>query len=189
MATTGVDAIGGSTIGDIGTIGDANRFRVTLAARTNQGGHTGAGTLQRPVLSLLNSSGDGLIDDIGDGDSGSGPAGLNDRITHTAPTSDYLAAQADGGGAGVNTVSATALSTTVAPVLTTVASFNGSDGEYPHSSLIADANGDLFGTTTVGGADGYGTVFEIAKRRTATPARPPHWSASTAPTAQTRLPA
>ena len=34
MATTGVDAIGGSTIGDIGTTGDANRFKVTLAAGT-----------------------------------------------------------------------------------------------------------------------------------------------------------
>ncbi len=31
------------------------------------------------------------------------------------------------------------------------------------AGLIADANGDLFGTTTTGGADGDGTVFEIAK--------------------------
>jgi uncharacterized repeat protein (TIGR03803 family) len=29
--------------------------------------------------------------------------------------------------------------------------------------LIADHNGDLFGTTTGGGANGFGTVFEIAK--------------------------
>ena len=33
----------------------------------------------------------------------------------------------------------------------------------PLGSLIADANGDLFGTTAVGGANGDGTVFEIAK--------------------------
>ena len=168
MATTAVDAIGGSTIGDIGTTGDANRFKVTLAAGTTyQGGHSGEGTLQRPILSLLDSSGNELIGDSGDGDSGSGPAGSNDRITYTAPTSGtYLAAQADGGGAGTYTVSATALSTTVAPVLTTVASFNGSDGEYPQSSLIADANGDLFGTTPDGGANGYGTVFEIVNNGT-----------------------
>jgi uncharacterized repeat protein (TIGR03803 family) len=29
-------------------------------------------------------------------------------------------------------------------------------------ALIADANGDLFGTTSSGGAYGYGMVFEIA---------------------------
>ena len=31
----------------------------------------------------------------------------------------------------------------------------------PTGSLIADAHGDLFGTTTDGGANGDGTVFEI----------------------------
>ena len=34
------------------------------------------------------------------------------------------------------------------------------------SLLIADANGDLFGTTKSGGAKGYGAVFEIAKTAT-----------------------
>ena len=33
----------------------------------------------------------------------------------------------------------------------------------PAGGLIADAAGDLFGTTVAGGADGDGTVFEIAK--------------------------
>jgi uncharacterized repeat protein (TIGR03803 family) len=46
---------------------------------------------------------------------------------------------------------------------TTLISFTGTDGEYPESSLIADAAGDLFGTTSVGGANNDGTVFEIAK--------------------------
>ena len=122
---------------------------------------------------------------------------------------------------------------------TTLVSFNGANGAAPSGSLIADANGDLFGTTVSGGANDVGTVFEIAKtaggyastpttlvsfndadgaapngsliadangdlfgttactaaRTTtarcsrsprppaATPARPPPWSASTAPTA------
>ena len=43
----------------------------------------------------------------------------------------------------------------------TLLSFNGANGLYPLSGLIADAAGDLFGTTRGGGADGYGTVFEI----------------------------
>jgi uncharacterized repeat protein (TIGR03803 family) len=46
---------------------------------------------------------------------------------------------------------------------TTLVSFNGTDGEYPFAGLIADANGNLFGTTAYGGAYGYGTVFEIGK--------------------------
>ena len=46
---------------------------------------------------------------------------------------------------------------------TTLASFNGEDGSAPQGSLIADSNGDLFGTTDEGGATGDGTVFEIAK--------------------------
>jgi uncharacterized repeat protein (TIGR03803 family) len=56
----------------------------------------------------------------------------------------------------------------MAVILTTLASFNLSNGTYPNGgdlqgSLIADANGDFFGTTIGGGAYGYGTVFEIVK--------------------------
>ena len=40
---------------------------------------------------------------------------------------------------------------------------NGVDGANPSASLVADADGDLFGTTANGGADGDGTVFEIVK--------------------------
>lgn len=45
----------------------------------------------------------------------------------------------------------------------TLVSFDGSNGAYPDAGLIADANGNLFGTTGGGGSSGYGTVFEIAK--------------------------
>jgi hypothetical protein len=44
---------------------------------------------------------------------------------------------------------------------TTLVSFNGSDGSAPFAGLLADAAGDLFGTTYAGGADAGGTVFEI----------------------------
>ena len=56
-----------------------------------------------------------------------------------------------------------------ASVPTTIfASFNQTNGQTPVAGLIADAAGDLFGTTSVGGdlsvgGDGGGTVFEIAK--------------------------
>jgi uncharacterized repeat protein (TIGR03803 family) len=40
-------------------------------------------------------------------------------------------------------------------------SFNGTDGTAPAASLVFDANGNLYGTTSGGGAHGYGTVFKI----------------------------
>ena len=51
-----------------------------------------------------------------------------------------------------------------APIM--VASFNGTDGYYPQGNLIADASGNLYGTTSGGPINGNnygdGTVFEIA---------------------------
>ncbi len=46
---------------------------------------------------------------------------------------------------------------------TTLVSFDNTNGSAPIAGLIADANGNLFGTTLEGGAYGYGTVFEIVK--------------------------
>ena len=46
--------------------------------------------------------------------------------------------------------------------ITTLASFNGTNGAYPHSGVVEDSSGNLFGTADEGGAAGYGTVFEIA---------------------------
>jgi uncharacterized repeat protein (TIGR03803 family) len=43
---------------------------------------------------------------------------------------------------------------------------NCADGATPRAGLIADAVGNLFGTTYGGGAYGYGTVFEIVKTAT-----------------------
>jgi uncharacterized repeat protein (TIGR03803 family) len=46
---------------------------------------------------------------------------------------------------------------------TTLVSFNGTTGASPHAGLIADAAGDLFGTTYSGGTTSAGTVFEVSK--------------------------
>jgi uncharacterized repeat protein (TIGR03803 family) len=54
-----------------------------------------------------------------------------------------------------------------AATLSTLVSFcalsDCADGAYPVAGLIADASGNLLGTTEGGGAYGYGTVFLIAK--------------------------
>lgn len=51
-------------------------------------------------------------------------------------------------------------------VLSSLASFNGGDGEHPLGALIMDSSGDLYGTTLDGGANNSGAVFEIAKGST-----------------------
>ena len=44
----------------------------------------------------------------------------------------------------------------------TLFSFNGKDGNAPQAGLIFDTAGNLYGTTTLGGADGHGTVFRLS---------------------------
>jgi hypothetical protein len=47
--------------------------------------------------------------------------------------------------------------------VTTLASFNGTNGNSPFGGLVADSAGNLFGTTQTGGANNLGTVFEIVR--------------------------
>ena len=46
--------------------------------------------------------------------------------------------------------------------LTTLVSFNGTNGAAPEAGLIQGADGNFYGTTTHGGTNGYGTVFRLA---------------------------
>ena len=39
----------------------------------------------------------------------------------------------------------------------------GSDGELPVGALVFDSKGNLYGTTSAGGAAGFGTIFELKK--------------------------
>jgi uncharacterized repeat protein (TIGR03803 family) len=80
-------------------------------------------------------------------------------------------------------ITAVAPSQSRAANLTTLVNFNGPDGANPDASLIADADGNLFGTTANGEAAGGGTVFEIAKTAGGYASTPPPSSASAAPMA------
>ena len=53
------------------------------------------------------------------------------------------------------------LSLADAQTFTTLHTFTGTDGANPQSPLIADAAGNLYGTTFYDGKSGYGTVFKI----------------------------
>jgi uncharacterized repeat protein (TIGR03803 family) len=47
-------------------------------------------------------------------------------------------------------------------VVTTLATFNTTNGANPYAGVVMDAAGNLYGTANVGGANGVGTVFEVA---------------------------
>ena len=96
-----------------------------------------------------------------------GPDGSNPHSSLIADANGNLFGTTFGGGgtSGSNgtvfEIVKTASGYASAP--TTLVSFHGPDGSNPYSSLIADANGNLFGTTNLGGAYDDGTVFEIVK--------------------------
>jgi uncharacterized repeat protein (TIGR03803 family) len=46
--------------------------------------------------------------------------------------------------------------------ITTIGSFDGTDGENPYDNVTVDAAGNLYGTTSSGGSNEQGAVFEIA---------------------------
>lgn len=57
---------------------------------------------------------------------------------------------------------------TPAGKLTTLHSFDYTDGAGPYAGLVVASNGDFYGTTTFGGANGDGTVFKITSAGTLT---------------------
>jgi uncharacterized repeat protein (TIGR03803 family) len=72
-------------------------------------------------------------------------------VTYQGGASD--ACQQDGCG--------TIFKITPGGALTTVHSFDEKDGLYPYAALIQATDGNLYGSTTSGGAFGYGTIFQI----------------------------
>lgn len=61
------------------------------------------------------------------------------------------------GGYGYGTV----FKITTNGVLTTLASFAGTNGSDPQAALTLDGNGNIYGTTASGGTNGNGTIFRL----------------------------
>jgi uncharacterized repeat protein (TIGR03803 family) len=70
---------------------------------------------------------------------------------------------------GANIFDGTVFEITPSGALTTLHSFNGTDGDQPSGTLIQATDGNFYGTTAIGGANGgYGTVFKITPAGTLT---------------------
>ena len=71
----------------------------------------------------------------------------------------------DSGGApmscNITTGCGTVFQLDTSGILTVLHSFTNYDGNHPDAGLIADAAGNLYGTTLSGGDGGYGTVFQL----------------------------
>jgi len=65
------------------------------------------------------------------------------------------------GGADTNQEVGTVFRVTVNGELSTLASFNGTNGAYPHANLTFGSDSNLYGTTAYGGSSGNGTVFQV----------------------------
>jgi uncharacterized repeat protein (TIGR03803 family) len=75
-----------------------------------------------------------------------------------------------GGGSGTACTNGcgTVFKITPRGTLTTLHSFDFTDGEFPLAGLIQATDGNLYGTSSGGGAGGYGTVFKITLQGTLT---------------------
>ncbi len=142
-----------------GLITDANGdlFGTTYAGGAFDGGtvfeivKTTSGYASTPIT-LVNFNGNGAI----------GPYPHGDLIADA--NGDLFGTTVYGGTSGDGMVFEVVKTTSgYASVPTTLVSFNGTNGANPHCGLMADANGNLFGTTQNGGTSGNGTVFEIVK--------------------------
>jgi uncharacterized repeat protein (TIGR03803 family) len=94
----------------------------------------------------------------GGSDGGNPPCGLISGGKGVVPGKALFYGTTQTGGAGFGTVFQVESKGVETPLYTFS---GGSDGAYPVASLIADASGNLYGTTEEGGAFGYGVVFKL----------------------------
>jgi len=73
---------------------------------------------------------------------------------------------AGGGGDAFELAAGAGSTNSPAPYQTVIASFNQISASNPDGGLVVDGNGNLFGVTAAGGADGDGTIYELVKNTT-----------------------
>jgi uncharacterized repeat protein (TIGR03803 family) len=136
-------------------------YGTTAAGGANRCGGSGCGT----VFKLTLRSTEAVIYSFKGGSDGESPPApvISDRDGNLYGTTAY-GGLAGCGNHGCGTIFRIASDGTE----TVFHAFNGSDGGYPQAGLIADKDGNLYGTTYLGGATsdcsglGCGTVFKLS---------------------------
>jgi uncharacterized repeat protein (TIGR03803 family) len=141
-----------------------NLYGATEEGGTGTGcyGGVGCGTL----FEIAHNDGETMLYSFPGGNKGAGPS--SPLLMDSAGNLYGIA----GGGAGTNCTGGCGVVFKLAPDKTETILYTfqgGSDGQYPQGSLIADANGNLYGLTLTGGnyngsecaQAGCGTVFEV----------------------------
>jgi uncharacterized repeat protein (TIGR03803 family) len=149
-----------------GTNGSNPNGRVTFDASGNLFGTTVNG----------GPSGFGTVWELAQGSSTITPLASFNGTNGSQPATSGVTFDANGnlfgtatfGGAGFNGSLGSGLGTVWelakgSSTITPLASFNGTNGQQPVAGVTFDANGNLFGTASNGGASGIGTVWELAK--------------------------
>jgi len=121
-----------------------------LFGTTIQGGPSGLGTIFELVASANSTTTLASFN----GANGAGPFG---GLTFDS-SGNFFGTTAIGGTNNLGTVFEYSVPS---HSIETLISFDGANGSAPGSSLVVDAFGNLFGTTTTGGTEGKGTIFEI----------------------------
>ena len=127
-----------------------------LFGTTQSGGDNGQGT----VFELVNTGTGYTTQTLASFDNTNGSAPTGALIMDAQ--GDLFGTTIAGGSGGSGTVFEL-VNTGSGYSLQTLANFTGDNGSYLYAGLTADAQGDLFGTTYSGGANGDGTVFELVK--------------------------
>jgi uncharacterized repeat protein (TIGR03803 family) len=148
---------GGTPLG--GLVVDANG---NLFGTTSGGGSKGDGT----VFEIAKTgSSYGTVNTIAtfSGTSGTTLGSTPDASLTIDAAGNLYGTTSAGGSDGQGTVFEIAKTGSTFASPTILATFTGANGGGPYGGLVADASGDLFGTASYGGANGDGSVFELAK--------------------------
>jgi uncharacterized repeat protein (TIGR03803 family) len=95
-------------------------------------------------------------------------AGLMQATDGSLYGTTYVGGNPGCGGTSCGTVFMMTLDGTLTPLYNLCSQANCTDGSLPLAELVQATDGNLWGTTTNGGANGLGTVFQLTLR---TPAR------------------
>ena len=157
-----------------------------LFGTTTSGGANGDGTVFELVKTAAGYASTPTILVSFNGANGNGPSG---KLVADAAGNLFGTTQVGGVNNDGTVFEITKTSAGYASTPSVLASFNFTNGYAPEGGVIADAAGNLFGTTNSGAPTTTARCSRSPRPAPATPARQPCWLASTAQTGHTLTPA